>query len=213
MASEVNHAVREILPRKESMLFGQLDIYPPRVSFSSQNKNEKVFIMVRQHVSINFGWLFRAVLLIVLPILISLVIDFFVAQFPENFPGGVKLSEFLPMEIWLVLALIYYSSIFSYMLARFIDWYFDIYLVTSERIIHSEFQILKGKTLSEAPLKNIQDVQQKIIGFFPSMFNYGDVIVQTAAEKGKFDFKSVPDPTWFMNVISDLAKLAEGGGL
>ena len=99
------------------------------------------------------------------------------------------------------------------MLARFIDWYFDIYLVTSERIIHSEFQILKGKTLSEAPLKNIQDVQQKIIGFFPSMFNYGDVIVQTAAEKGKFDFKSVPDPTWFMNVISDLAKLAEGGGL
>jgi hypothetical protein len=213
MAVDINRRIREILPKEESMLFGQLDVYPPKVSFSSQNKNEKVFIMVRQHVITNFGWAFRVVLLVVLPILISLIIDLFALQFPENFPNGIRMRDFLPDSVWLVLALIYYGSIFTYGLAKLIDWYFDIYLVTSERIIHTEFQILKGKIVSEAPLRNIQDVSQKIIGFFPSIFNYGDVIVQTAAEKGKFYFKSVPDPTWFRNVISDLAKVLEGGSV
>lgn len=189
------------------MMFGQLAVYPPGVKFASQNHDERIFILIRQHVMTNIGWLFRTALLILLPLIIWLVIDFLIISFPVIFPQGADIRSFLPDTIWIVLALIYYTTVFTYAFAKFLDWYFDVYLVTSERIIHTEFRIMTGKFISEAPLRNIQDVSQSIVGFFPSLFNYGDVVVQTAAEKGKFYFRSVPDPNWFRDVVTDLAKV------
>jgi hypothetical protein len=207
MAVDVNNAVRDILPREESRMFGQLDVYPPRVTFGGQNKGERIFIMVRQHILTNLGWVIRTAILIVAPFLVSIAIDYASGIFPQSFPDGVAVLKLLPAMVWIGLGLIYYSSVFTYAFANYIDWYFDIYFVTSERIIHNEFVFLKGKSVSEAPLENIQEVSQSVIGFLPSIFNYGDVIVQTAAEKGKFFFHSVPDPAWFTDVLADLAKI------
>ncbi len=54
---------------------------------------------------------------------------------------------------------------------------------------------------------NIQDISQKVLGFLPAAFNYGDIRIQTASERNQFYLKAVPDPTWFRDVISDLSKL------
>ncbi|KXK26768.1 MAG: hypothetical protein TR69_WS6001000789 [candidate division WS6 bacterium OLB20] len=207
MADADPRSVREILPKPKSGLLGQLSVYPRGVSFATQDRGEHVYILARKHVITNLGWVFRATLLAVLPLLVIIGTEILADSFPQFIPRDFTLWELLAPGAWLVMAAIYYVNIFSYVFARFIDWYFDIYLVTSERFVHIEFRILTGKFISEAPLKNIEDVSQQVVGLFPALFNYGDIIITTASERGKFRFESVPDPTWFRDVLTDLNKL------
>lgn len=209
MPQRVLNSIQQVLPRAKKSVFGQLDIYPAKVRFASQNPGERIFILVRQHVFTNFGWILRASIVFVLPVVLVILIDIAGSQFPEFFVDGVNIRSLLPDTLWFILALIYYTTLTTYIFAKFMDWYFDIYLVTSERFIHSEFRILTGKFISEAPLANIQDVSQSVVGLFPAIFDFGDVVVRTAAERGKFSFRSVPNPTWFRDVITDLAKIVE----
>ncbi|MFQ5493134.1 MAG: hypothetical protein ACE5DX_03185 [Candidatus Dojkabacteria bacterium] len=209
MSQRAANSIKRILPKAKSSVVGQLDIYPAKVRFASQNPGEKIFILVRRHVFTNIGWLLRAGVIFILPIITVIAIDVIGNMSPELFPDGVNFRKLMPDTLWVILGLIYYTSLVTYVFAKFLDWYFDIYLVTSERFLHMEFKILTGKFVSEAPLSNIQDVKQRVVGLFPAIFNYGDVIVTTAAERGKFSFEHVPDPTWFRDVITDLAKLVE----
>lgn len=193
-------------------MFRTLEVYPADVSFFSQNQNEKVFILVRSHIFINAGWIFRTALFAALPIITYAVLEYLGTVLPEFVPQFKQLRDLLPAGYWLVLTLIYYSSLLTYAYFNFLHWFYNIYLVTSERFLHIEYKILSGKKIAEAPLRNIQDISQHIVGFFPSLFNYGDVSIQTASERGRFHFRSVPDPSWFRDVISDLAKIADSGG-
>jgi hypothetical protein len=85
-------------------------------------------------------------------------------------------------------------------------------MITDERMIHTEFKLLTGSKVSEAPLDNIVDISQENYGFLPSLFNYGNVKVQTAtAMKSRFDFQQIPDPSWFRSVLYELVKISEGG--
>ena len=92
---------------------------------------------------------------------------------------------------------------------QFIKWYYNLYLVTSERIIHYFFRPLGGYKVAETEIENIQDVSQASIGFLPNIFGYGDIMVQTASIKNKFFFKAVPHPIWFRDVIADLSRLVK----
>jgi hypothetical protein len=111
----------------------------------------------------------------------------------------------------IVVLVVYYSILITYLLFNFTDWYYDIFLVTNERIINIEFSPLKRHRISEARLRNIEDVSETVIGLFPSLFNYGDVKVQTAGRHDLFVFRGVPDPAWFRDVIMDLSKFSRGG--
>ncbi|EKD99583.1 MAG: hypothetical protein ACD_22C00230G0007, partial [uncultured bacterium] len=42
------------------------------------------------------------------------------------------------------------------------------------------------------------------------LFNYGDVTIQTAAERREFDFASVPNPSRVADILSDLVKEIKG---
>jgi hypothetical protein len=123
---------------------------------------------------------------------------------------AIQISDLLPVSNWLMIILFYYSLAVSYALANFLDWYFDVYLVTNLRILHVDFRVFTGKFVAEAALVNIEDVSTHIIGFLPSFFDYGDVLVQTAAEKAKFNLIALPSPSWFRDVITDLSNLAKG---
>lgn len=115
----------------------------------------------------------------------------------------------LPVGVWLIMGVIYYSTLVSYAFINFLNWYFNIYLVTNHRVVHFQFKAFTGKAITETPLTKIEDISQRIIGVFPSIFHYGDIRVQTAATKSNFFFKNVPDPTWFRDVLADLIKLVK----
>ncbi len=62
----------------------------------------------------------------------------------------------------------------------YLDWINDDFLITSERVIHTERILLHGETREEAPLTSIQDVSVETPNLFANFFDYSDVHIQTA---------------------------------
>jgi hypothetical protein len=102
-----------------------------------------------------------------------------------------------------------FAIVFS--LIAFIDFYFDIQIVTDRRIIDINQNRLFDRQLSELNLEDVEDVSIQISGTLPTLFNYGDVIIQTAGERMNFHFHQVPHPREIASIISDLAEQVKRG--
>ena len=61
------------------------------------------------------------------------------------------------------------------------------------------------RQISEAKNKSIEDVSYTQIGFVRSLFNYGDVMVQTAGAENNIEYDRVPRPSVVADIIGDLA--------
>jgi hypothetical protein len=103
----------------------------------------------------------------------------------------------------------WYLALFGYLLTVFIQWYFNIFIVTNHRIIDIDFLFLLYKKFAEAKIEKIQDVSFRTGGIMATMFNYGDVLIQTASEMPNFVFEKVPRPSEVVHVVSDLLENGE----
>ncbi len=121
-----------------------------------------------------------------------------------------------PLFVWLsdpllgptitVLLGMYFLAVWLFAFMQFADYYLDTWIVTTERVIDNEQHGLFNRTASELHLANIQDVTSEINGVLHTFFNYGDVFVQTAAEKERFTFHDVANPEKLKESILKLAE-------
>lgn len=74
------------------------------------------------------------------------------------------------------------------------DHYLDVWIITNKRVINVEQKGLFSRHVSELGFLQIQDISTDINGLIPTILNYGDVHIQTAAEQSKFIFHCVPNP-------------------
>lgn len=96
-------------------------------------------------------------------------------------------------------------------LAIFITWinfYLDFWIVTNSRIIDIEQKALFSRHVSELKHNKIQDVTSEVKGVVSTVFNYGDVHIQTAGNKARFAFKQIPKPNQTRNIVMQLQKRA-----
>jgi hypothetical protein len=70
----------------------------------------------------------------------------------------------------------------------------DVWIITSKKIIDVEQHSLFRREISIMNLEKIQDITFEIRGFIPTLFNYGDIKVQTAGAVGSFLIRGVPNP-------------------
>jgi len=88
-----------------------------------------------------------------------------------------------------------------------IDYYFDVWIITTERVINVEQKGMFSRRVSELSYAKVQDITTEVLGFLPSMLNYGDVYVQTAGEQERFVFRTVSDPYHIKNIIAEQQQL------
>jgi hypothetical protein len=67
-------------------------------------------------------------------------------------------------------------------------------LLTNLHLIQVEQQGLFGRQTSQLSLARVQDVSGQRSGFWATILNYGDVVVQSAGEQDKFVFRNAPSP-------------------
>lgn len=161
---------------------------PERVNFETKEKEEKVVLLLRRHLITNVRWLLVAAVMGIAPLVISLFLKF----------------DFVPAGFRLIGILSWYLITFAYILENFLNWFFNIYIVTDERIVDIDFLNLIYKEVSDANIDKIQDVTYKMGGVTRSMFNYGDVLIQTASEVPNFEFLAVPAPDKIAKILQDL---------
>lgn len=180
----------EIPEVEKGGMFSAFKAYPRSVSFETRDKDEKIILMLRQHPIVNLPWVLISVLLFLAPSILERIGLF--AVFPEGYPSVIKLI------FWLVT--------FTYAIEGFYNWYFNVFFVTTKRVMDVDFDNLINRKVTDAELKNIQDVTYMTSGAIGTVFNFGDVVVQTASEIPELIFQRVPSPERVANALDDLRK-------
>jgi len=70
---------------------------------------------------------------------------------------------------------------------QYLDWYNDVYVITSDQLVDISRKPLGQEERRSAPLKNIQTVEYRRNGLIGLIFNYGTVHIQIGNEELSFD--------------------------
>jgi membrane protein YdbS with pleckstrin-like domain len=161
---------------------------PKNIRFSTQEINEEIILLMRQHPVVNVPWVVILALLVSAPA----AVDFL--------PGW----SILPPQFQMMTLVLWYLFISAYALMNFLNWYFNVYIVTDERVVDIDFYGLNYRDIAIAKIGNIEDVNMMQPGSLSAIFDYGDVMIQTAGETQEFDFLKVPHPAKVVEVIYQL---------
>lgn len=162
--------------------------YPDRVNFINKDPEEVIVLLLRRHPITNLGWIFLVIVMLFAPAIFS-VFPFF-----ELLPAGFQITTIL---LWYLLTT-------AFVFEKFLGWFFNVNIVTDERIIEVDFVNLIYRELTDANIDQIQDVTVQIGGAIRTFFNYGDVVVQTAAEIPQIVFEAVPNPDKVARILREL---------
>lgn len=154
---------------------------------------EYIILYIHRHWIVLFWAFLRFLFLALLPI--GLI-------FLYSFQGAIDWSGFAGL-ILLLSSSIYYLFIWLMLFNRLIDHFLDIWIVTNERIVNIEQLNLFSRNIAEKQLDKMQDITVITHGFFPTLFNYGDVYIQTAGSVERFIFRQVANPKRISTTIMD----------
>jgi hypothetical protein len=95
-------------------------------------------------------------------------------------------------------------SIIGVMLALYTKIYFGSQLIITDINITQVLQNgLFRRKVSELTMENVEDVTADQHGIFPTLFNYGTLIVETAGEQNNFTFRYCPNPNAYAKALQD----------
>jgi hypothetical protein len=163
--------IQEVIDLEKSgkfkSLFGSLVVSPPKTRFESQDDDEKIIILGRRHFITNLKWLSLACL------------AFFVPMFWGEFP----MIKALDVNTSFILSIVWYSALLFYVIQSFVLWFYNVYIVTNERLVDVDFFGLLYKNINVTQIGKLEDVNYSQRGIFAGFFNFGDVVVQTSSEQ------------------------------
>jgi len=132
---------------------------------------------------------------------LPLIIYFFFQSFFP--PLSVQVTPLSVVGILFVSG--YYIGLLVFFYIQFVLYYLDVWVVTNDRIVDVDQITLFSRTISELDLASIQDVTTDIKGFFPTLFDYGQVIVKTASDNPNIVFQQIPHPNKVRAELVDLS--------
>lgn len=94
--------------------------------------------------------------------------------------------------------------IFLFILYVFFSHYLDVWLVTEHHIINIEQKSLFNKSIAEQEIDRVQDITAEVNGPLQTIFNYGNIYIQTAGTQERFIFKDVAHPRLIVDEITKI---------
>lgn len=167
--------------------------------FDGQKPNERILLVLHRH------W-FDILSQFFMIILMLFVFLGTFAYLPLVFPG-LRYSD--TQNFFLFLENLFFMFLWVISFLIWIDYYFDVWIVTDRRIVNIEQKGLFSRVVSELELDKIQDITSDVKGVIPTFLNYGDLYVQTAAEMERFVFHNIPNPYAVKDMVMNLQKKRE----
>lgn len=188
---EIKHAIKQ----SHMSIFSSFCQNPKGISFQTQKPHETIILFLRSHVITNISWIILAIILILLPPIIILFLPLLKMDFLSS-PAAARFTT--------VYILFYYLMVFSYVFVSFMHWFYNVFIVTSERIVDIDYSDIVTHNIAIASLSHVQDVNYTQSGFISGFFNYGNLFVQTAGNEVNFEAHSIPKPREATHIIGDL---------
>lgn len=161
----------------------------PKIKFEGQNNQEEIILVLRSHPVTQIYWLINGTILLIILLLLNFI-----------FPSFLNISQILFLNLFGL------GIIFSYLWFNFLSWYFNVGIVTSERIVDIDFHSVLYKEVTITLINKVEDVTSKTGGFLSAVFDYGNIFVQTAGTEVNVEFLNIPKPALVAKIINQLAR-------
>ena len=152
--------------------------------------DERVVLFCRRHWLYFYSKLAGIVFALIVPTAALL----WIVQITAGLGGTVGKVALAIAAVWVI-----YWGIRGYF-----TWYRyqnDVWVITNQRIIDStKFNWIKQR-MASADLVDVEDINVVREGLLPTMFNYGDLRVQTAGEVANFVLAGIPGPSKVLAVV------------
>ncbi len=168
---------------------------PHKTRFETQAQDEEVILLLRRHWFTNLSWIALVLIMILVPPFV----------FKFRLLNSLDTAQ-IPPRFQLVGTLVWYILTLGFALESFLMWYFNVLLLTNRRVVDIDFWGLLHKSVAETTLSHVQDVTHEVGGFWRTVFNFGHVYVQTAAEVPRIEFRDVPRPNIVHKKIVELIR-------
>ncbi|MEA2902353.1 MAG: hypothetical protein QOH36_2240 [Actinomycetota bacterium] len=153
------------------------------------NEGEEIVVEMRPH------WFFLAgpAVALLLALVLAIVVSARVA-------GDVQRLALIPLLLLVVVSL-------AWFVVRYAKWATTTFVVTTDRLIHRTGVV--SKSGREIPLERLNDVSFHST-IFQRMLGAGDLLIESAGERGQQLFASFPHPEQTQNLIHHQIELAQG---
>lgn len=103
---------------------------PSNVNFEGEDNDEHISYVFRRSFITNFDWIFVSVLLIVTPWIASILFVTFANE---------ETKALIPTDLIVITQIFWYLFTFGYIFQNFLNWFFNLYIITNKRIIDVDF--------------------------------------------------------------------------
>lgn len=189
---------REELLEESAEASGEFCVLPYDAEYEAQNRDEVIVFIIRQAVITLVPRALQVLLMIVAPIFVILFLSSLNAE-ALNGAGATTLG----------IVVFWYLFTLTLAYRYYLYWYYNVFIVTNQRVIDLDFDSLLSSNTSGTSNKNIEDVSVSQSNVFGNIFGFGDVAIQTAGAKREFELMNVPHPSIIQDAILDL-KLQTG---
>jgi len=166
------------------------------INFIHKKSYEKIVKTVRRDPITFVPYVLSFLILMLVPIGVFWLIN---TMFPSFFSGPVA----YPVSV--LFASAFYLCLYLFFYSYFVAFYLDMWVITNDRLIDVRQISLFAKSIAELDLYQIQDADSDVIGFFPTIFNYGNVTLQTAGPIPKFIIHNTHRPHELRELLLDLS--------
>lgn len=176
--------------------------YIPQCVFPNQRDDERIFVLTRRHYVDFLSTIIGTAFLFIFPIAL------FIFAYYNN---SLEVFSVLEWDLLILGAIAYYLLISSYFLTAWFRYYYDMFIVTDSRIIDVSQKGLFYREIYELNYEQIEDISTRTGGFLSTIFEAGDLQIQTAGSQRNFNIRRIPKPNIISEVIRSIgADITEG---
>jgi len=155
------------------------------------SQEERVLLILRAHPVTTTPWILIGTGLVLIPLFFSPYLSL------------LKLNP--NQELFLIV--VWYALAFSYLLSKFFFWYFNLGVVTNQKIVDVDANNLLNTVTTATVVGKVEEVNKKSLGIISSYFDFGDIYIETAGEIPNIEFLKVPHPSEVVKLINSNVKL------
>ena len=169
--------------------------FPRNTSFLGKEDDESVVLILRKHWQFLLPTILECIFLLLLPFILSVII--------QNLPNrGLFVFALFLVSLLISLSLLIY---------RYVRWFYNVNIITDQRVIDMDFETLFSHKTTEARLEKVEDITFKQIGILSNLFDIGSIYIQTAGAKSEIEFKGIHNPKQVQDILSDLLESKKKG--
>lgn len=164
-------------------------IRPRDARFEFQSANEEILLIIRSHPITQLPWILNGFFLLVLMMLLNLA-----------------LGRFLNPNQVIIINIIGLAFVLGYYWFHVLSYFFNVGVITNMRVVDIDFHAVIYKEVTEARLNKVEDITAKTGGYIASLFDFGNVFIQTAGSELMIEFHNVPRPSHVVRLINNITE-------